>query len=52
LNKIKELNGDRKAWAQHFIIKGLKAFEASIDKTKGDFCVGNEITMADIFLVP
>ena len=43
----------RKAWMQHFIGKGLTAFEAMLDNAAtGRFCHGDEPTMADFCLVP
>ncbi|MEX1037080.1 MAG: glutathione S-transferase C-terminal domain-containing protein, partial [Sneathiella sp.] len=51
-----ELNDgpDRKAaWMQHFIAKGLSAFEAMLqDGESGEFCFGNLPGLADICLVP
>ena len=34
------------------INKGLTALEKLIDKTGGRFCVGDDITMVDVFLIP
>lgn len=42
----------QKAWAQHWIRRGLQAYEAIVKETAGKFSVGNEITMADLFLIP
>lgn len=41
----------RKAWMQHFISRGLAAFENLLDGT-GPFCHGDKPTMADCCLVP
>ncbi|MBV1865552.1 MAG: maleylacetoacetate isomerase [Rhodobacteraceae bacterium] len=38
-------------WMQHFIPKGLAAYEAMLDGV-GLYSVGDEITMADLCLVP
>lgn len=38
------------SWMQHFITKGLTAFEAML--TGGDHCYGNSVTLADICLAP
>lgn len=42
----------QKEWSGHWIKKGLQAYEAAVQETAGKFSVGNEITMADLFLVP
>ena len=47
----------QKAWAQHFIGKGLRAFEAAMqtherEGTAGPYAYGDAPTMADVFLVP
>eukprot|EP00347_Sterkiella_histriomuscorum_P012165 403369644 len=53
LNKVEEeLHGDRKAWAQHFIKKGMTAFESIVKETRGKYCVGDEVTLADVFIIP
>jgi maleylacetoacetate isomerase len=56
LNRLKE--EERKPWMQHFMARGLFAFEALLAKASshvteaGPFCLGAKPTMADIFLVP
>ncbi|XP_066463736.1 maleylacetoacetate isomerase isoform X1 [Eleutherodactylus coqui] len=45
--------GDGKLeWAQYFIMKGFQALEMSLQETSGKYCVGDEVTMADLCLVP
>ncbi|KAM9354365.1 maleylacetoacetate isomerase isoform 2-T2 [Pholidichthys leucotaenia] len=39
-------------WAQHFIDRGFQALESILKQTAGKYCVGDEISMADICLVP
>jgi len=48
----KEKDAKRLEWAQHFIKLGFEAFEAVVAKHAGKFCVGDAITMADVFLAP
>lgn len=47
----------QKAWAKHWIERGLGAFEALLTQVASEsgerrYCVTDEVTMADIFLVP
>lgn len=39
-------------WYSHWIKLGFDAFEQYLIKTSGDFCVGDQITLADCCLVP
>jgi maleylacetoacetate isomerase len=44
---------DKKAeWARHFIDEGLIPVETMLRKYSGNFSFGDEITMADLFLIP
>jgi maleylacetoacetate isomerase len=47
---------ERREWAQHFIGRGLAAFEALLARPKatrpGPYCTGADICAADLFLVP
>ena len=42
----------QKAWNQYWIRNGLKAFELTVRETAGKYCMGDEITLADICLIP
>ncbi|XP_061405862.1 maleylacetoacetate isomerase isoform X2 [Lethenteron reissneri] len=53
LTVLKYLGEARKEeWAQNFITKGFQAVEQMLQKTAGKYCVGDEVTMADLCLVP
>lgn len=42
----------RKTWTQHWIKNGLGVYEKIATKTAGNFSVGDQITMADLCLIP
>eukprot|EP01083_Nonionella_stella_P126790 384008_1 len=39
-------------WGKHFIEVGFEALEKQVVKTAGKYCFGDEISTADLFLVP
>ncbi|CAH2328476.1 maleylacetoacetate isomerase isoform X1 [Pelobates cultripes] len=50
---VLEKIGDTKLeWAQHFIIRGFQALEKMLQDSAGQYCVGDQVTMADLCLVP
>ncbi|XP_053488565.1 maleylacetoacetate isomerase isoform X2 [Ictalurus furcatus] len=49
---IQKIGEEKVQWAQHFINKGFKALESILKQTSGTYCFGNEISMADVCLVP
>jgi len=42
----------KSAWVHHWITLGFEAFETQLKQTAGKYCVGDEISLADICLVP
>lgn len=52
LKRIAGLGGDDKAWAREFITEGLAAFQASLPASDGPYCMGAQVTIADLCLVP
>jgi maleylacetoacetate isomerase len=46
--------GDEKKmeWAHDMIQKGMAAVEAMLEKTAGTYCVGDEVSIADLCLIP
>lgn len=58
LGTIRRVSADpeeQRAWARHWIERGLSAFEALLEKygsPDSRYCVGDELTMADVCLVP
>ena len=57
LDRVSSESGPRKAWAQFFNERGLRALEAMLESFEkegiaGRYAVGDELTLADVFLVP
>ena len=57
LNVLHRLGEVKKEWAQHYIARGLTAFEATLGALRaegigGPFCLGDALTLADAYLVP
>ncbi|RUS70196.1 hypothetical protein EGW08_022040 [Elysia chlorotica] len=51
--KVLQKYGDGKEeWARFHIEKGLIALEQMLEKTAGTYCYGDQVTMADLCLVP
>ena len=40
------------AWSKYWITTGFRALEAVLQKTAGECCVGDKVTMADCCIVP
>jgi maleylacetoacetate isomerase len=43
---------EQKKWAQEFISRGLKAYDLASRNCSGKFSFGDDITAADLFLIP
>ncbi len=52
MNRARETDEGRREWSHFFIEKGLRAVEAIVRRSKGKYCVGDEVTVADCCLVP
>lgn len=42
----------RAEWANYWITKGFTGLEVMLEQYAGTYCIGDHITMADMFLVP
>ncbi|KAL3667905.1 hypothetical protein V7S43_006783 [Phytophthora oleae] len=40
------------AWNKLWIKRGLQAFEGELTRCAGRYCVGDEVTLADVYLLP
>ncbi|KAK1146299.1 hypothetical protein N8T08_003086 [Aspergillus melleus] len=52
LKRVAPLGVDRSAWSKELIEDGFRAYEAIAEKSAGRFSVGDEVTMADVCLIP
>ncbi|KAJ5906043.1 uncharacterized protein N7473_002959 [Penicillium subrubescens] len=52
LKRVAPLGADRAVWSRELIEDGLRAYEAIVAGCAGKYSVGDEITMADVCLVP
>ncbi|XP_075386738.1 maleylacetoacetate isomerase isoform X2 [Tenrec ecaudatus] len=53
LSLLKQVGQENQlAWAQKAISSGFNALEKTLRSTSGKFCVGDEVSMADLCLVP
>lgn len=52
LGAIAELGGDKKQWGHDVIAQGLAAMQAAAAPTAGAYLVGNDVSIADILLIP
>jgi maleylacetoacetate isomerase len=49
---IERLGADKIEWAKEYVTTGLVAIEKLVSESRGKYCVGDEVTMADAFLIP
>ena len=53
LSVLQKIGSEKKmGWAHDVIESGLAAVEAMVAETAGKYCVGNQVTVADLCLVP
>jgi maleylpyruvate isomerase len=50
--RVRALGGDDLAWIQPFMAEGIAAFAKAAEDIAGEFCVGDQPTIADCCLVP
>ncbi|KAL1861202.1 hypothetical protein Plec18170_001717 [Paecilomyces lecythidis] len=50
--RVRALGGDGAAWSKELVEAGFGAYEAIAAKSAGKFSVGDQITLADVCLVP
>ncbi|XP_060118731.1 maleylacetoacetate isomerase isoform X2 [Heteronotia binoei] len=52
LTVLQQFGEKKLEWAQQCISHGFKALEQVLQETSGRYCVGDEVSMADLCLVP
>ena len=52
LNRVAEIGYNKIDWAKEWITKGLEIVEKILSSSRGKYCYGDEITLADAFLIP
>ncbi|XP_072786397.1 maleylacetoacetate isomerase isoform X4 [Taeniopygia guttata] len=52
LSVLKQMGEKKMEWAQNCITSGFQALEQILQHTAGRYCVGDEVSMADLCLVP
>ena len=52
MQKHSQDQAERMAWSKHWITVGFRALEKVLEKTAGECCVGDEVTIADCCIVP
>ncbi|MCG7530058.1 maleylacetoacetate isomerase [Psychrobium sp. MM17-31] len=43
---------DKATWMRHWMTTGFSALEKKLAKSAGKFCVGNEVSLVDVCLIP
>ena len=51
-NRLGLERGEVGAWYRHWIAEGFGSLERRLAEVAGRYCVGDEVTMADLCLVP
>lgn len=53
INVLKRIGDEKKTeWLNHYLNKGLNSIEVILKETSGTYSVGDELSIADLFLVP
>ena len=52
LHVIDKFQGDKIEWAKKWNVVGFESLDKILEKTMGKHCVGDELSWADVFIVP
>ncbi len=50
--QLQQPDEQKLAWISHWVTQAFSAFEARLQKTAGKYCVGDNVTLADVCLIP
>lgn len=50
--ELEQPDEQKQAWIAHWVTQAFQAFEARLQKTAGKYCVGDNVTLADVCLIP
>ncbi|ADN76778.1 maleylacetoacetate isomerase [Ferrimonas balearica DSM 9799] len=51
-SELKASEAQKTAWYHHWIKTAFEGLELQLEQTSGEFCVGDEVSIADVCLVP
>lgn len=51
-NNLEVSDEQKQAWLDHWFAECFTAFEKNLEEVSGEYCVGNDFTLADVCLVP
>lgn len=51
-NELNQSEDEISAWYRHWILINFASLESLVESYGGDYCFGNTITLADVFLIP
>ncbi len=52
VNELNVSEQEKLAWSHHWMHTGFTAFEQKLAQTSGQYCFGDQVTIADICLIP
>jgi maleylacetoacetate isomerase len=51
-DKLEIKDAEKNTWYKHWVEVGFEALEQRLRVSSGEFCIGNEVSIADVCLVP
>ncbi|MGQ4275966.1 maleylacetoacetate isomerase [Pseudidiomarina sp. E22-M8] len=50
--QLKVTDEQKQEWLNHWFAESFKAFEKNLEEVSGNYCVGDEFSLADVCLIP